>query len=78
MEPIQELGSREVQMDPEIHKIKEDLGKIMEEMNHEDQEVLPPNFTEIQNLQKQIKELVDDEMKKRLEDASNTLEKIEA
>ena len=46
-------------------------------MSHEDQIVLPPNFTDIQNLQKQIKELVDDEMKKRLEDASGTLEKID-
>ena len=77
MEPIQELGTREVLVDPEIQKIKEDLAKIIEEMTNEDQEVLPPNFTEIQNLQKQIKELVDDEMKKRLEDASNTLEKID-
>ena len=73
MEPIIELGSREVQMNPEIQKIKDDLAQVIEEMNHEDQNVLPPNFNDIQNLQKEIKELVDDEMKKRLEDASGSL-----
>ena len=36
MEPITELGSREVQMDPEILKIKEDLAEVIEEMTHED------------------------------------------
>jgi len=78
MKPIQELGEREVQMDPEIQKIKVNLAEVIEQMSHEDQIVLPPNFTDIHNLQKQIKELVDDEMKKRLEDASGTLEKIDA
>lgn len=78
MEPITELGSREVQMNPEIQKIKEDLAQVLEEMTHEDQNVLPPNFTDIQALQKVIKELVDDEFKKRLEDASGTLDKIDS
>ena len=47
MEPIIELGSREVQMNPEIQKIKDDLAQVIEEMNHEDQNVLPPNFNDI-------------------------------
>lgn len=34
-------------MNPEIQKIKDDLNRVIEEMAHEDQEVLPPHFTDI-------------------------------